>query len=147
MLGAEQDASPGIAVEFASRALLATLARASGSDGGGGRLQTRVNWSFWTGGNEEGVGWCAAADHEPEVRKRGRLGWRYLGWLDTSFFFFLFSATQEERDRKPRLRALGKRRVKGSWLGKGAEGQGLREQPAHAVHSASHWLHTAILVN
>lgn len=75
--------------------------------------------------------------------RRGRPPWLEVSGLVGSFF----SATQEERDRRHRLWGLGKSRVEGSWLGKVAEGQGLREQLAHAVHSASHWLYTAILVN
>lgn len=69
MLGAKQDASSSVAVDFAARTLLVTLARASGSDGGGGQLKTRVNWSFWKGGNEEGVGW-PVAEHEAENEAR-----------------------------------------------------------------------------
>lgn len=69
MLGAKKDASPSVPMDFASRTLLVALARASGSDGGGGQMQTSVNWSFWKGGNEEGVG-LSAAKHKPEKEAR-----------------------------------------------------------------------------
>lgn len=116
-------------------------------------MQTRINWSFWKGGSEEGVGW-STTEPEPEGGKRQkhaghRVRERTPPWLEVSGLVgsLFFSATQEERHRRHRLWGLGKRRMEGSCLGKVAESQGLREQLARAVHSASHWLHTAILVN
>lgn len=51
-------------------------------------MQTRMNWSFWKGGSEEGVGW-SAAEPEPEGGKRRkhaghRVRERTPPWLEVS---------------------------------------------------------------
>lgn len=61
-------------------------------------MQTRMNWSFWKGGSEEGVGW-STTEPEPEGGKRRkhaghRVRERTPPWLEVSglvgsLFFFL----------------------------------------------------------
>lgn len=51
-------------------------------------MQTRMNWSFWKGGSEEGVGW-STAEPEPEGGKRRkhaghRVRERTPPWLEVS---------------------------------------------------------------